>query len=182
MSVTHIFYRELNLDEGFAILRLPKRERLIGGKECSRASGFSLFEAIHPHPMRCWCCGATADRWILDLGKKDTKSQPVLNLYGTHFPKPTKRTKNPMPQLVLMTQDHIIPKSLGGVDHVANLRVGCAGCNRERGSKMSAADTKFMLQHPELIDPVRLRQAQEAALRYANQLAKNCVHGQKSKV
>lgn len=182
MSVTHIFYRELTLDEGFNIMRLPQNQRLIGGKECSRASGFALFESVHPTPMRCWHCNAQADRWVLDLGKKDSKSKPVLNLYGMHFPKPTKRHKNPAPIMVLMTQDHIIPKSLGGVDSIANLRVGCAICNRERGSKMSAADNKFMLQHPELIDPVRLRQAQEAARRFADQLTKNCVRDKKSKV
>lgn len=35
---------------------------------------------------------------------------------------------------VLMTKDHIIPKSRGGTDHISNLQTMCANCNNAKGS------------------------------------------------
>lgn len=37
---------------------------------------------------------------------------------------------------VLMTKDHIIPRSRGGKDNVENYQCMCTVCNREKGSKM----------------------------------------------
>lgn len=38
--------------------------------------------------------------------------------------------------LILMTQDHIIPKSKGGKDHLNNLRTMCSSCNCKRGNNI----------------------------------------------
>lgn len=37
---------------------------------------------------------------------------------------------------VLMTKDHIIPKSRGGSDHIDNYQPMCRRCNKEKGNKM----------------------------------------------
>lgn len=153
--MTMIFYRELTLDEGYAIADLPKGSRLVAGREVNIASGIELFKTMRGQPIMCWRCGCVADRWITCKGSGDKISKPVLNLFATFTPPPTKKQPNPIPRLVMMTRDHIIPKSLGGVDRVANLRPGCEFCNSQRGSQMTEADEKFMNAHPELIDPLR---------------------------
>lgn len=154
-----VFFKELSLDAGFAISDLAKNSRIVGGREVSLCSGINLFLSLRGQPIKCWKCSCVADRWISTCHPNDARIKPCLNLYATRIHKPTKRYPNPIPTLVMMTRDHIIPKSLGGVDLIMNLRPACEVCNGQRASRMNAADTKFMLAHPELIDQERLKRA-----------------------
>ncbi len=160
-----IFYKSLSLDEGFELAKLDKNSRIVAGREVSLASGFRLFETLRGTPIRCWHCGCEADQWISCRGQNDN-SRPVLNLFATRHYKATKK-RAAREQIVMMTRDHIIPKSMGGMDSVENLRPGCELCNGQRGSNMSKDDILFMAAHPELISPERLAKAQAAAARAA---------------
>jgi len=33
-----------------------------------------------------------------------------------------------------LTMDHIVPRSLGGTNHITNFHLMCAPCNREKGA------------------------------------------------
>jgi hypothetical protein len=147
-----IYYAEVSLEEGFSLSDLPKDNRLIKGKQFSLCSGFSLFSSMRHQPIKCYNCSCTADRWITTMGPNDQRSYPVLNLYGV-----TKKGK-----LRLMTRDHIIPKSLGGVDDVANLRPACDVCNLERSNHLSAADRAFMDANPHLVNEERKQKGLKA--------------------
>lgn len=167
-----IYYKELPLEEGFEISAKPsKYDRLVGGREVSIASGIGLFESC-TGKIKCWRCSCEADRWIVDKDQNDLRSKPVLNLYATKAG-----------VLVLMTRDHIIPKSLGGVDTVENLRPGCEDCNGNRGSKMNKADKKFMQLHPHLVDAERAARGQERlarnyekALKHSKEIQNEVLH------
>lgn len=148
-----IFYKEIPLEDGFQIADLPKHSRIVAGKEVSLASGIELFASLRNQPIVCWKCKCVADRWVATLGKNDNKSKPVLNLYAVRMHKTKKG--NIIPKLVMMTRDHIIPKSHGGKDLVENLRPGCETCNCHRGSNMNKRDQKFMDANPHLICPDR---------------------------
>lgn len=156
-----IYYKELSLEEGFAKLAIPRESRIIAGRECSSASGAPLFKALYHsgQKIKCWHCGIEADRWIMMQGKRELSSKPVLNLFATQISPPSKRRKYPIPQLVMMTRDHIIPKSFGGVDSVENLRPGCSDCNSMRGVTMSESDLEFMHANPHLVSAGRLKVA-----------------------
>jgi hypothetical protein len=161
-----IFYTELPLAEGFAVGdHVHKHERLVKGREVSLASGYGLFSSLRNGPIMCWKCKCVADRWVVGKGPNDQKSKPVMNLFATRHHRPTKKRPLGWTELVMMTRDHIIPKSEGGMDSIANLRPGCDKCNGERGSKINKADRKFMDKHPELIDPIRRAKGQEAKAR-----------------
>lgn len=65
---------------------------------------------------------------------------------GTHFRK-TRQSDQPRPHLnlyatnsngdeVLMTSDHIVPRSKGGPNILENLQPMCATCNRNKADKM----------------------------------------------
>lgn len=60
-----------------------------------------------------------------------------------------------------MTRDHIIPKSLGGVDDWHNMRPGCATCNERRGNEVLPEDIRFAQEHPELIDDERIMKGKQ---------------------
>jgi hypothetical protein len=146
----HCYLHEIPLDEGFTVLfNTEPSRRLVQGKQVNRPSGFHLFAARWQSKNRVKCvgCGVEADRWVAIKGEKDRSEQVDFHPYA-----PT------MSGIVRMTQDHIIPKSLGGVDHLDNLRVMCSTCNLTRGNSLARADLEFARTHPELIDPERLAQ------------------------
>lgn len=170
-----IFYKELSLEDGFAVSDLPKLERIVAGREVSMASGIELFRALRGHRIRCWKCGCEADRWVVGKGQGDKIGRPVMNLFAYKFVPSTKKRAG-YHKLVMMTRDHIIPKSLGGVDRIANLRPGCEDCNSQRGSKMTKGDKKFMERHPELIDPIRAAKGEATRKRLEEEAEKRRKH------
>jgi hypothetical protein len=82
---------------------------------------------------------------VATKGRTDYQGYPDLNLFAAG--------EN---GLVLMTRDHIIPKSLGGVDDWRNMRPGCAPCNEARGNEVLPEDIRFAQEHPELISAERI--------------------------
>jgi len=136
-----IFYKELSLDEGFSILSLHRDARIIDGQKVSAPSGYSLWKNCREtyKPLTCWHCGVEADRFIVKHHRNDMNKPPVLELFA-HTGK----------SLVMMTRDHIIPVSLGGLNDVENLRPGCETCNGKRKSTMNKEDQEFMNNNPHL--------------------------------
>ena len=130
-----IFYKELTLNEGFAVLAESRNDRQVDGRTISAPSGVALWKTcIETYkPLKCWQCGVEADRFIVKHHVNDRNKPPVLELFA-HTGK----------SLVMMTRDHIVPKSLGGLDHVDNLRPACERCNGKRKSIMNKADQLFM--------------------------------------
>jgi hypothetical protein len=136
------YYHELPLDEGFDVLHKAREDRLVRGRLVSACSGTALFKSLQGQPIVCWECGCTADRWVAD-GESGGR-QPVLNLFAMRHGR-----------LVMMTRDHIIPRSLGGKDLVENLRPACSPCNGKRGSRLTAEEASFLAQNSHLICPIR---------------------------
>lgn len=145
-----IYHAEVSLAEGFEILDKPKEERLLRGKRVSACSGWRLFKTLRGQPIRCWQCGGEADRWVADKGRFDLNGWPVLNLYGVCEGK-----------LVMINRDHIIPKSLGGIDVVENLRPACFVCNHGRGNQLTEEDLEFCKANPHLISTARLEKGKK---------------------
>jgi len=163
-----IFHKEVSLAEGFTILKKEKKDRLVGGKQVSACSGWSLFATLEPGPIRCWSCGCYADRWVADKGQNDKLGPPVLNLYGIRRGK-----------LVLMNRDHIIPRSLGGTDAIENLRPACEVCNGRRGNAITKEDLKFRDENPHLFSQTRFETGKKKALKHAAK-HKNNIEGERS--
>lgn len=149
----NIYHTELSLDEGYQVLeQAVKADRLVRGKRVDRPSGWALFHHLKGQPIRCHFCGCQADRWVSEKGRRDRLGHPVLNLFAS----------NSDGRVVLMTRDHIIPRSLGGVDDVANLRPACAPCNERRSNEVSPEVIRFAQEHPELVDEGRIKAGLES--------------------
>lgn len=83
--------------------------------------------------LSCARCGVVGERFALEsqVGKGEV-SNAHGNLYGI-------RSDG---KEVLMTQDHIVPRSMGGTDHISNLRTMCEECNMLLG-RMTAKLAKL---------------------------------------
>ena len=74
--------------------------------------------------IRCAKCGIEGSYFSVDrFGRVRPDSPPHLNLYAV----------NEFGHSVLMTHDHIIPKSKGGADELYNTQTMCVNCNVEKG-------------------------------------------------
>lgn len=74
---------------------------------------------------QCECCGIIGNRIFLC-------EDPDNNCYNLNLFGETRDRPNSTPHLVLLTQDHIIPKRDGGSDELSNLRCLCILCNELR--------------------------------------------------
>lgn len=72
----------------------------------------------------CADCGVTGAFFALERTNK--KYPWNLELYGT----------DESGAEVLMTKDHITPKSKGGKDHISNTQTMCTHCNLKKGAEV----------------------------------------------
>lgn len=55
-------------------------------------------------------------------------------------------------RLVLMTKDHIVPRSKGGTDDLTNLQTLCTNCNNRKGDKdLTIEELRALVQGRELV-------------------------------
>jgi 5-methylcytosine-specific restriction endonuclease McrA len=74
----------------------------------------------------CEDCGIKGSFFALEAHKEDIEkfNRAHFNLYA----------KNDKGEEILMTKDHIIPKSKGGKDHISNYRTLCCICNVKKSN------------------------------------------------
>lgn len=81
----------------------------------------------------CVACGLIGNRFFLDINPGDFT--PHFNLYGEENGR-----------LVLMTKDHILPKSKGGENVLHNYQTMCSICNNLKGNYDLTAEEIFELR------------------------------------
>jgi hypothetical protein len=87
--------------------------------------------------VRCACCGVEGAYFLKSIDRGVTADgKPIphpgiwyLNLFAV----------NSNGDRILMTMDHILPKSLGGETHVKNLQPMCSPCNNTKAATLGFA-------------------------------------------
>lgn len=74
--------------------------------------------------IECSCCGIEGKYFVKEKRPKDVSYH--LNLYAI----------DENGKEILMTKDHIIPKSKGGKDHISNYQTMCVRCNMTKGNNV----------------------------------------------
>jgi len=106
---------------------LPYRNPKKGSVRGYEVSGkiYSVKMASHRYQIFakstiCACCGLVGDTMVLDISHYDFErnGRPHFNLYAKWDG-----------CLVLMTKDHIIPRSKGGKNEIGNYQTMCCLCN-----------------------------------------------------
>lgn len=82
------------------------------------------YQTFFTKGTKCVCCGIEGRYFAKERGDKDVSYH--LNLYAI----------NDAGQEVLMTKDHIIPKSKGGKNDISNYQPMCVICNVKKGNKI----------------------------------------------
>jgi hypothetical protein len=80
-------------------------------------------ECFKNDPSCLYCKKRVGTLWVLESHKNE---YPHLNLYAI----------GKKDGLILMTKDHVIPKSRGGDDKLWNLVTACTNCNCSKGDKI----------------------------------------------
>jgi 5-methylcytosine-specific restriction endonuclease McrA len=105
---------------------------------------------------KCVSCERIGALWILEAHHRN--EPPHLNLYhvGDEIQEWKKLSKD---GLVMMTKDHIVPRSKGGPTTLDNLQTMCAICNGKKGNQLHGQLNKTKrAQDPLIIQPVGLMQ------------------------
>lgn len=76
--------------------------------------------------VKCEHCGMEGTYFAAEKNHCDATERFHLNLYH----------REPNGKEVMMTVDHIFPKSKGGGNHISNLRPLCAPCNLKKADKV----------------------------------------------
>ena len=98
---------------------------------------------VHPISLRymtfyqkgakCVCCGKEGTYFQLDADRNGDNAdfRRHFNLYADDG--------------TLMTKDHIIPKSKGGVNRVSNMQTMCAPCNKAKGAFYPGLEREYII-------------------------------------
>lgn len=114
-----------------SMLSIPKRNKdnrftILNNEEIYTLS--DRYKTFFVKGYKCSTCGIEGSFFALERDKKNCHKNSVeryhLNLYG--YDKDGNE--------ILMTKDHIIPKSLGGENKVENYQTMCKLCNKMKGN------------------------------------------------
>lgn len=106
----------------------PASKRKFAGHEVNLSNPkFILFRQYLDNYGKIFCedCGVVGNYFALESAKNG-EAEVHLNLYG--YDKEGDE--------VLLTRDHILPKSKGGKDACYNMQVLCLPCNKAKGAKL----------------------------------------------
>lgn len=94
----------------------PNAKKVYDGHEVKM---WSLRYQTFQNSISCVSCGLTGQYFALEKSKYETFPRYHFNLYA----------KLENGEEVLITKDHINPKSLGGKDEIKNMQTMCKVCN-----------------------------------------------------
>ena len=80
----------------------------------------------------CVCCGRVGAYYALEKSRGGNQNRAHFNLYSDDD--------------VLMTKDHIIPRSKGGADCIENMQTMCTFCNSAKGNVVPDGYTPIDVQ------------------------------------
>lgn len=82
------------------------------------------YQTFFTKGIKCACCGIEGKYFAKEKVSRDVSYH--LNLYAI----------DENGKEVLMTKDHILPKSKGGKDHISNYQPMCVRCNKAKGNNI----------------------------------------------
>lgn len=95
-------------------------------KVISIPTGSHRYQLFVTKGTKCVNCGIEGKYFAIERGKGDNPNKFHLNLYGI----------NKHGREVMITKDHIIPRSKGGKNILSNYQPMCIHCNQKKADKL----------------------------------------------
>lgn len=119
---------DFSIEEVLPIIPRKRNIFKVGNRNYSVKTS-SLRLQVFKRNLKCAGCDLIGS--VFKLQKQVNKDEPPhFNLYAV------KNNEGEI-ELILMTQDHIYPRSKGGKDNLDNLQTMCLECNSKKGSTFS---------------------------------------------
>ncbi|KKM93274.1 hypothetical protein LCGC14_1210110 [marine sediment metagenome] len=99
-----------------------EREYICDGKAWHPRMRSNRYHCFRRKGLACVICGIVGVKFLLQMCEDDRR--PHFNLYAEKGG-----------ELILMTKDHVHPKSKGGGNGLSNLQTLCSPCNWAKGDK-----------------------------------------------
>lgn len=101
---------------------------IIKGKEIEIAvtMGSHRYQLFAEKGVKCVMCGICGKFFALERGYKDNPNRYHFNLYG----------EDEQGNEIMITKDHIIPRSKGGKNRLTNYQPMCYSCNNKKSNKV----------------------------------------------
>jgi hypothetical protein len=113
----------LSIDEVFEAVRSGAETKNVMGHEVKLGSQrYRTFM----RSLTCATCGVTGIYFAAERARNGNTERYHFNLYGV----------DASGEEILMTKDHIVPKSRGGKNRLTNYQTMCSPCNTEKGSRI----------------------------------------------
>ena len=99
----------------------------VDGKAYRVNMGASRLQVLKKNPL-CACCGIRATDASLDLDAKRTKETGNFHYHVNLYARSGEHGKDHQ-HMILLTKDHVVPRSKGGKEEESNFQTLCANCN-----------------------------------------------------
>lgn len=125
---------EFSLEEVFENVGVDhsKKEFVVNNKVYQVRLNSKRYRLFKLNP-NCVVCGLKGSKFVLE--KNESDNAPHFNLYGESDG-----------QMILMTKDHIKPKSIGGEDTLSNYQTMCSVCNNLKGNTIFSLEGMQILR------------------------------------
>ena len=90
--------------------------------------GSHRYQLFAEKGTKCVSCGIVGIYFALERGQKDNPKRFHFNLYG----------RDKRGYEVMITKDHIVPRSKGGKNRLSNYQPMCYRCNQKKADKVPA--------------------------------------------
>ncbi len=104
--------------------KYSKKIYRVNGKNITVNMGSHRYQLFALKGLKCTMCGIKGSYFMLERGIKDNPKKGHFNLYAID----NNGTE------VMITKDHIIPRSKGGANKLDNYQVMCIKCNQLKGN------------------------------------------------
>lgn len=123
------------------VFKLIGEEYLNRNNDSDQSKSNIVIDGFDVHPIslrymtfyqkgtKCACCGKEGTHF--KLCGDETTNRRHFNLYAEDG--------------TLMTKDHIIPKSKGGLNRVSNMQTMCIDCNKQKGSYCPGYEKEYIV-------------------------------------
>ena len=102
----------------------------INDKQINVSINHSKYSMVKDKGFDCICCGITANKIYIEI---DNMKSAHVNFYHSSEDKE-----------IMLTRDHIIPRSKGGKDIQSNIQPMCEICNQKKADKIELKEQECL--------------------------------------